>query len=197
MLPRPKGAGCRASGAAGRRGEREQRERKERGMVQQQLQVTAEEQAAVDEMKKQVGTPSEPTTYEVTSTDIRLFARAVGYRNPIYYDEEAAKQQGHRALPAPPGYQGRPIFNPTREGRGGGGGPRSSAFPRNLNGGTEVEPIKQIYAGDVLAGVTTITSVELLPSRAYGRMVVRQTETVFTNQAGEVVAKTRGTGISY
>lgn len=149
-------------------------------------------------MKKSVGQAGAPTRYEVTSTDIRLFARAVGYTNPIYYDEAAAKAAGHRALPAPPGLHGRPVFNPANEGRGGGGqGGRNEHFPRGLNGGTEVEPIKQVYAGDVLQGVSTSTGVDLMPSRAYGRIVVRKTETVFTNQDGEVVAKTRGTGISY
>jgi acyl dehydratase len=167
-------------------------------LVQQQdVQVTDEERAAVEEMQKQVGQPSEPATYEVTSTDIRLFARAVGYRNPIYFDEEAAKNKGHRALPAPPGFHGRPVFNPLREGGRGGPRERSGPFSRNLNGGTEVEPVQQVYAGDVLTGVSTTTSVDLNPSRAYGRIVVRKTETVFTNQNGEVVAKTRGTGISY
>ncbi len=166
-------------------------------MVQQDVQVTDEERAAVEEMQKDVGQPGRPVTYEVTSTDIRLFARAVGYRDPIYFDEEAAKQKGHRALPAPPGYHGRPVFNPFAEGGRGGMRERSGPFPRGLNGGTEVEPIQRIYAGDTLTGVSTTTSVDLLPSRAYGRMVVRKTETVFTNQNGEVVAKTRGTGISY
>lgn len=165
-------------------------------MVSQELQATEEEKAAVEEMKKGVGQSGSPTTYEVTSTDIRLFARAVGYRNPIYYNEAAAKQAGHRALPAPPGFHGRPIYDPTAGGGRGDGG-RHPLFPRGLNGGTEVEPIARIYAGDVLTGVSTLTSVELLPSRAYKRIVVRQTETVFTNQDGQVVAKTRGTGISY
>ena len=73
----------------------------------------------------------------------------------------------------------------------------SCAIPNGLNGGTEVEPVAQIYAGDVLTSVSSLTSVELLPSRAYKRMVVRKTETVYTNQDGEVVARTRGTGISY
>ncbi len=163
--------------------------------AQPEIQATDEEKARVREMQEAVGKPGNSTTSEVTSTDTRLFARAVGYTNPIYFDEQEAKQQGHRALPAPPGYTGRPIFNPS--GGGGGGGGRDPLFPNGLNGGTEVEPVSQIYAGDVLTSVSSLTSVELLPSRAYKRMVVRKTETVYTNQDGEVVAKTRGTGISY
>jgi acyl dehydratase len=163
---------------------------------QQDIQATDEEKARVKEMQADVGKPGNPSSSEVTSTDIRLFARAVGYTNPIYFDEAEAKKQGHRALPAPPGYTGRPVFNPNAAGGGGGGG-RDPLFPNGLNGGTEVEPVAQIYAGDVLTSVSSATSVELMPSRAYKRMVVRSTETVYTNQDGEVVAKTRGTGISY
>ncbi len=162
---------------------------------EQELKATDEEKAAVEEMKKSIGKGGAPVTNEVTSTDIRLFARAVGYTNPIYFDEAAAKAAGHRALPAPPGYTGRPIFNPAAG--GGGGGARNPLFGNNLNGGTEVEPVAQIYAGDVLTAVGSATAVDLLPSRAYGRIVVRKSETVYTNQDGDVVAKTRGTGISY
>ncbi len=111
-------------------------------------------------------------------------------------DETRPSRGGDAALPAPPGFTGRPIFNPSGGGGGGGGG-RDPLFPNGLNGGTEVEPVAQIYAGDVLTSVSSLTSVELLPSRAYKRMVVRQTETVYTNQDGAVVAKTRCTGISY
>jgi acyl dehydratase len=160
---------------------------------EQELKATDEEKAAVEEMKKSIGKGGDPVTNEVTSTDIRLFARAVGYTNPVYFDEGAAKAAGHRALPAPPGYTGRPIFNPA----GGAGGGRHPLFGNALNGGTEVEPVAQIYAGDVLTAVGSATSVDLLPSRAYGRIVVRKSETVYTNQDGEVVVKTRGTGISY
>lgn len=166
--------------------------------AQQEIQATDEEKGRVKEMQEAVGKPGDPSTSEVTPTDIRLFARAVGYTNAIYFDEAEAKQQGHRALPAPPGFTGRPIFNPSASrGEGAGGGQRDPLFPNGLNGGTEVEPVSQIYAGDVLTSVSSLTSVELVPSRAYKRMVVRKTETVYTNQDGEVVARTRGTGISY
>ena len=162
------------------------------------VQATDEEKAAVEAMQNNVGVPGDARTYEVTSTDIRLFARAVGYTNPIYFDDDAAKAAGHRALPAPPGHLGRPIFNPASGGGGGGGGGGgANLFKNNLNGGTEVEPIGTVYAGDILTAVSTATSARLMPSRAYGRMVVRTTEAVYTNQDGEVVAKTRGTGISY
>jgi hypothetical protein len=149
-----------------------------------------------DEMKAAIGKSGAPTTYEVTTLGIRTFSRAVGYENPIYFDDEAAKAAGHPAIVAPPGYLGMPVWNPNAGGR------REeffqSPFTRNLNGGTAVEPLQRVYAGDVLDAVNTLTSLEIVPSRAYGQMMIRKTETTYTRRSdGAVVAKTRGTGLSY
>jgi acyl dehydratase len=146
-------------------------------------------------MKAAIGKSNDPVTYEVTTQGIRLFARAVGYRNPLYFDEEYAKSKGHPTIAAPPGYFGVQVWDPRRT----GGGPRrlyESPFTRNLNGGTEVEPIKHIYAGDTLTAVSSLADLQGTVGRL-GPMLVQTTETVYTNQKGEVVAKTRGTGLSY
>jgi len=149
------------------------------------------------EMKAAIGKSGDPTTYEVTTLGIRTFARAVGYKDPIYFDDEEAKKQGHPALAAPPGYFGMPVYNPFRQNTARR--PEfDSPFKRNLNGGTAVEPLARVYAGDILEAVTTLANLEILPSRAYGQMLVRTSETVYTRKSdGAVVAKTRGTGLSY
>ncbi len=150
-----------------------------------------------DEMKAAIGTSAPPVTYEVSAQGIRTFGRAVGYTDPIYFDEAAARAAGHRALPAPPGFLGMPIYSPrtppeapTRTGF-------KTPFKRVLNGGTEVEPLATAYAGDVLEAVTTLTNLELRKGRI-GQMLIRSSETVYTRRSdGTVVARTRGTGISY
>lgn len=150
------------------------------------------------EMKAAIGKSGDKVTQEVTTLGIRTFARAVGYTNPIYYDEEAAKAKGHRALVSPPGHFGMAVYNP---GKGGGmnqGRDFPSPFTRNLDGGREVEPVERVYAGDILESVTTLTNLEIVPSRAYGQMMIRTSETVFTRKSdGKVVGRTRSTGISY
>jgi hypothetical protein len=149
-----------------------------------------------DDMKAAIGKGGPPSTYEVTTLGIRTFARAVGYKNPIYFDESAAKAKGHKALVAPPGYFGMPIFDPNRQ-EGRRGATYESPFKRNLNGGTEVEPLDQIYAGDVLEAVTTLTKLVLNKGRL-GQMLISTSETVYTRKGdGKVVMKTRGTGVSY
>ena len=89
-----------------------------------------------------------------------------------------------------------PIFNPSAE-RPRGRPPFASPFKRVLNGGSEVIPLEQIYAGDELQAVTTLANLELRKGRL-GQMLIRTSETVYTRRSdGAVVARTRGTGISY
>ncbi len=147
------------------------------------------------EMKAAIGKSQPPVMYEVTSLGIRTYARAVGFKNPLYYDVEAAKAKGHRDLVAPPGYLGMPIFDPNKSTARVQDFP--SPFTRNLNGGNEIECIEHVYAGDVLEATTTLTDLKLVPGRL-GQMLIRSSETVYKRVSdGKVVAKTRNGGISY
>src|SRR5918998_4545556 len=121
----------------------------------------AEYEIITPEMQAVVGVESEPWALEVDKLQIRLFARAVGYTDPLFYDEAFARSRGYRSLPAPPHYLGTPIFNPAtsdptfggpRGGGGSPGGPRGGnpKLRRVLNGGTDIEYFDTIHAGDVL-----------------------------------------------
>ncbi|GIK50957.1 MAG: dehydratase [Alphaproteobacteria bacterium] len=52
--------------------------------------------------RKHIGAKSEPRRIEVEKGQLKFFAKATGETNPIYFDEEAARAAGHKALPAPP-----------------------------------------------------------------------------------------------
>ena len=148
------------------------------------------------EMKAAIGREGVPVIYEITTLGIRTFARAVGYSNPIYYDTAAARAKGHRDLLAPPGYYGMPIYNPNGAAEGDIDS-FDSAFTRRLNGGTEVEPVEDVHAGDVLEARTRIVDLSLRPTRL-GQMLVRVSETVFTRQSdARVVGRMRNTGLRY
>jgi hypothetical protein len=152
-----------------------------------------------DEMKAQVGKESAPTTSEVDKTAIRMFARSVGHTDPIYFDEAAAKAAGYRSLVAPPGYLCTPVFNPSSPGRRGGmfGGPEPSRpLKRVLNGGTEIEYLDEICAGDVLTSTSHVASFEETKG-SLGEMLITTNKTVYKNQSGKVVAIATGTSIRY
>jgi acyl dehydratase len=171
------------------------------------LPVTQEAPSLItDEMRASIGRESPPTRHEVDKTGIRMFARSVGHIDPIFYDEEAAKARGFRSLVCPPGYLGTTAFNPSRmaaamaggmgpgAGAGGGGGGRRM---RVLNGGTEYEYTGvPICAGDVLTSVGKTVSIEQVTS-SLGQMVITRRESTYTNQNGEVVARSYGTSLNY
>ncbi len=156
------------------------------------------ESVITDEMRAAIGKEGEPATLEVDKTGCRMFARAVGHSDPIFYDEEAAKAAGHRSIVAPPGFLGTPIFTP-----GAARGPAEMAgrgysipYKRVLNGGTEYEYFDTICAGDLLTAIGKITAFNER-SGSLGPMLITNRETSYTNQDGKLVAKMYGTTIQY
>lgn len=153
-----------------------------------------------DEMRAIIGKESSPRTLEVDKLQIRLFARSVGHTDPVYYDEAAAKAAGYRSLPCPPGYLGTPIFNPKNSEPavpGGGMGPQPSRpLRRVLNGGTDIEMLADICAGDTLTATSHTANFEER-SGSIGDMLITTSKTVYKNQDGKVVAITTNTSIRY
>lgn len=152
-----------------------------------------------EEMRQQIGARSEPITNEVDRTMVRLFARAVGYTDPVFYDVEAATAAGYRDLPAPPGYLGTPIFNPGSE-RRGGFNPQAlkTARPLNriLNGGTDIEYHKDICAGDILTSESYVSDLAERKG-SIGDMLIVTSKTEYKDQSGDVAAVMTGTLIRY
>ena len=149
-----------------------------------------------DEMRAVIGRESEPQTAEVDRTAVRMFARAVGHTDPIYYDVEEARRRGYRDLPCPPAFLGTPIFDPNRPGDSLYLSFKSP-FKRVLNGGTEVEYFDEdICASDALTSTTKIADLSERQG-SLGPMLIIRFETTYRNQQGKVVAILRGTGIQY
>jgi hydroxyacyl-ACP dehydratase HTD2-like protein with hotdog domain len=157
------------------------------------------ESVITDEMRAAIGVESEPYTLEVDKTSVRMFARAVGYTDPLFYDEDFAKSKGYRSIPAPPHYLGTPVYNPAAS-DATFGGPRgrqrfTSPFKRRLNGGTDIEYLDTICAGDVLTATSKIADI-VEAKGSLGTMLITTTETTYKRD-GKVVAVSRGTGIQY
>ena len=154
----------------------------------------AEESVITDEMRAAVGVESEPSVYEIEREPIRRWADAIGDSNPLYHDEEYARSRGYRSIVAPPGFIAQYAF-PVKS---GGGGRRSfpNPFARMLNGGNEYELLKPVQAGDTISSTAKIAELRERPGRM-GPMLIIISETTYKNQDGDVVARARGTGISY
>jgi hypothetical protein len=161
--------------------------------------VTQQEETLItDEMRASLNKEGPSAKLEVEKTSIRMFARAVGHTDLIFYDEDYAKSKGHRSIVAPPGYLGTPIFTPNSGGFTGPGGVSPSGRPlRALNGGTEYEYTGiDICAGDTITAVSK--TVDMTERRSsMGLMLITRRETTYTNQNGEVVCRGYGTGLTY
>ncbi len=149
-----------------------------------------------DKMRAEIGVESEPVTFEVDKTACRMFARAVGYTDPIYFDEQYAKSKGYRGIPAPVGFLGHVVYNPNEPQRLGGYFRTDTPFKRILNGGTDIEYFDTVCAGDVLTATSKLADLSAREGRL-GPMLVTVTESTYRNQDGKVVARARGTGIQY
>ncbi len=146
-----------------------------------------------DEMRAMIGVESEPSVFVIEKEPIRRWAEAIGDPNPLYHDEEYAKKCGYDSIIAPPGFVGNYAF-PLKPGqlrvRFG------SPLTRRLNAGNEFELFKPVQAGDVLTATTKLADLYEREGRL-GKMLFQITETTYKNQKGEVVVKTRNTGVSY
>ena len=155
-----------------------------------------------DEMRAAVGVDGPAVTLEVEKTNCRMFARAVGHTDPIFYDESAAKARGFRGIVAPPGFMGTPVFRPGSTGGAPGEmGGRGFSLPykRVLNGGTDYEYFPEtdaICAGDTITARSRISGFEETEG-SLGPMLITTRETTYTNQDGKLVARMRGTVIQY
>ena len=148
-----------------------------------------------DELRKLIGTTTEPTVFKVEEGAIQRYAQAIGDPNPLYNDIGYASKRKYGRLICPPGFNGWPI----KTGRDLLALAQSlinaGAPPNLLDGGTEYEFFEPICAGDILTAITEIASISEKESKA-GKMLFTTTETTLVNQNGDVVTKSRSTLIN-
>jgi acyl dehydratase len=153
-------------------------------------------------MRAQIGVESTPRSFVVESGHIRHFATAIDDPNPIYTDEAYARGTPYGGVIAPPtffrasGYalQGpgpRRAPQPQQQPQGGG----APAGGTGLDGGSDWEFYQPVRPGDVITVVSKLVDLQQREGRA-GAMIIRRTETSYTNQHGELVAKQFGTGLT-
>jgi len=159
-----------------------------------------------EEVSKFIGQTVGSSVFEIEKEVIRRFADAVDDSNPFYWDEEYAKKSKHGSIIAPPGFISSPWFSsrPSKwPARGATSGETSTdlwlvlakaGFSRVLDGGMEYDFFIPAKAGDTLTANTVIKNI-VERTGATGKMAFLITETTYTNQNDELVAKARATTI--
>jgi acyl dehydratase len=137
-----------------------------------------------------IGKTGEPVRMHIERGKIREFARAIKDDDPLYFDEEYARREAGGIMPPITFLQTMALWDD------GKGRPRPPIdMKRALHGEQEFELLKPIYAEDVLTAVTRIADIYEKAGKRGGTMTFVVTETEFTNQRGELVARARQVGI--
>lgn len=162
----------------------------------------APESLVPDETRAMVGSVvGEPVTAIITMEGAQRYAQAVDDLNPLYFDEARAKAAGYRTLVAPPTYvahavvRGRPLTELRPDGLFRGGRRLAVRAARVMFGGEAWDFLAPVYVGDTITATTRFASVEEKQGRS-GPFVLMTNETTYTNQGGEVVAKSRQLSIA-
>ncbi|MFP6567824.1 MAG: MaoC family dehydratase N-terminal domain-containing protein [Dehalococcoidia bacterium] len=148
-----------------------------------------QESVITDEMRAAINVESEPLVNAVEAGAIKKFARAIGDTNPLFNDEEAARDSRYGGLIAPPTFCRSLNSGPTKVNV-------QSPYPAALDGGSEWEYFEPIRPGDRITVTNYLAGIHERPGRL-GNMLFMVRETKYVNQFDKVVALQRSTGISY
>jgi hypothetical protein len=138
------------------------------------------ESVITEELNSLLNVDFGPEVYEIERGMLKKFAEAIDDPNPRWLEE------------APPTFPAalvpktllHKLFN------------ADIPLKRLLNGASELEYLKPIKAGDVIAVTARLTRLRQMPG-ASGPTLFMFTETTYTNQRGEVVVKGKNTYIKY
>jgi len=164
-----------------------------------------EKSLITDEARAMIGRENEPViSGPTTELEIMNYCHAVGDLNPLYIDKEAAEKGPYGGIIAPPLCVPIPgVMRPSDLREDGLPAPKGNAnwqpplkTTRSMAGGTETEFGVPIRPGDMLTSRSKIADIFERTGRSGSRLVFVVTETVTTNQNGEVVSISRSTGIS-
>jgi acyl dehydratase len=154
------------------------------------------------ESAAQVGTVvGEPRTAVITARDSQRYAHAVDDLDPIYFDEDAARDAGYDGLVAPPTFVShvvvdtQPLSALRPDGLFRSVQRLDLAVQRVMFGGEEWDFLEPAYVGDRITAETRLVGLD--QKTGSGGPFVRITnETTYTNQHGVVVARSRQIGIA-
>ena len=150
------------------------------------------------EVTQLIGKAGEVIIMEVEKGAIKKYADAIGDFNPLYWEDEYARESRFGTITAPPGFFGwptrwktsMPFFSELQKelldtiSKAG--------YTRLLAGGIEFDFIQPVYAGDTLATLPRIIDIVERETKS-GNMVFSTLETTYTNQNGDLLARARNT----
>ncbi len=129
-----------------------------------------------------------PISFDVEKQRLRFFAKATGQTDPVYFDEQAARENGHPSILAPPTFltvvgheQEKPYKYITDLG---------IDFGKILHAGQTYKYYKPVYAGDV---ITMESQIVDLYEKKNGALQFIEFQSTYANQDNIMVAESLAT----
>ena len=140
------------------------------------------------EYRDKVGEEWEVGVYEIEKGMIRRFTRAIGDPNPLWQDEEYARQSAYGGIIAPPNFIvtiGGEEF----------GQLIAQVFPAGLlHGSTELECYQPVRPGDSIKVTVKLADIR---ERQSARTAFVTFDITYRNQSGELVARCQQKMVGY
>ncbi|MFH1604544.1 MAG: MaoC family dehydratase N-terminal domain-containing protein [Pseudomonadota bacterium] len=184
--------------------------------------ASKEQSALTDEVKAIIGTTAErieaSSSWGIEREGLRRFTQAIMDPDPLYWDDEYTKTTRYGQVITPPIYcsylarRAQPgeedsvtrafAENPNSDGIGGIVGTRKGSLPpiptplkRILNAGNEIELRQYPKLGDRIFSQAKYHAIKENVVKDGTHMLVVTTETIYTNQNGEVLCMLRASQI--
>jgi acyl dehydratase len=152
--------------------------------------------------RSKIGYGSEPQRGVVDRKEFQRWAASLNDLNPLYFDENAAKAQGHRGLVMPPMFLNEAlndvVYRRQLRPDGGLSGRIGVDLPlpgRRMAGGEQTEFYLPVCHGDELVVTSSVVGIEEKIGRS-GRFVVVTSEKRYVNGDGALVARSRSQTIA-
>lgn len=144
------------------------------------------ESLITEELRNMINKCAEPEVWEVEKGQIKRLAQAVGDPNPLWQDEDYARQSRYGNIIGSHTFMidnGLVKFVDSFD----------KMFPLlgNINGGTEIEHYGPINPGDVITTIAKLSDVEEKSDKHGDKMLFLHVEVSYTNQDGVLVANCR------
>jgi len=184
--------------------------------------ASTEESALTAAVKAMIGTSAErieaSSSWGIEREGLRRFTQAIMDPDPLYWDDAYAKTTRYGQVITPPIYcsylarRAQPgeedsvtrafAENPESDGIGGIVGTRKGSLPpiptplkRILNAGNEIELRQYPKLGDRIYSQARYYDIKERVAKDGTHMLIVTTETIYTNQDGEVLCMLRASGI--
>jgi acyl dehydratase len=142
-----------------------------------------------DSLKQYIGKVDPPHLREVEKGAIRRYADAVGDDNPLYNDEEHARKSRYGCIIAPPGFFGwaKKTISSSEGLVGLIGAMIEAGYAGILDGGMAYDFYLPVRVGDTLVVSPKVADITLKEGKT--KMMILRFEASYTNQNGDLVAK--------